>query len=590
MSRRPFAARFVTIATLAALATGMVGTTIVQARSPQAPDRQLRIADDPARESAGVRSFRHVDVAALPAPSGRTTPFEPDLGVPEGFGEAAPPDVAGVLGPVFATANADPVIDEATSYAGLARVAGTPEVPSSTDGEPPDPWVATGPEHVFQAVNTEFRVTDRAGNELASADMFDFFGLGQFYEPGEVAYFDPRVIYDSLHQRWVAVEASFDCFVQSPSTVGTGYIDIAISDGPDPTAGWGVLSIAYSDALPDYPGLGTSTDKVVTSANVFALDVGGDLGCEPVGGPGFLGTEMDVMAWSELIGSGAVNIDFLYSTNNFPNNFFSWRPALQTPATSSTVFAIAERNDEDVAYARINGSPAAGGVTTIAVSNLAAVIGPFAEAPPPMQPGSPATIVRAYDARPTDAVWMNNRLAFVSTYPCDPDGPTVGEERACVRVSELSTATPASPTLIQDFLIGEDGADLYMGGVGYALNGTLHAVWTRSSEDAGQYASSYAAYQTPNVIDNSISDIALLSAGSGTYEGERWGDYVGVAQDPQVPNAVWQGNQYSTGGTWGWATEVSQLQTGGTSYVPIEPVRVLDTRPAFSIGLVGAFA
>ena len=34
---------------------------------------------------------------------------------------------------------------------------------------------------------------------------------------------------------------------------------------------------------------------------------------------------------------------------------------------------------------------------------------------------------------------------------------------------------------------------------------------------------------------------------------------------------------------------MSQLQTGGSSYVPIPPVRVLDTRPAFQIGLSGAF-
>ena len=34
---------------------------------------------------------------------------------------------------------------------------------------------------------------------------------------------------------------------------------------------------------------------------------------------------------------------------------------------------------------------------------------------------------------------------------------------------------------------------------------------------------------------------------------------------------------------------MSQLQTGGSSYVPIPPVRVLDTRPAFQIGLSGVF-
>ena len=131
--------------------------------------------------------------------------------------------------------------------------------------------MAAGPEHVVQAVNTAFRFNNRSGTAVKTTDMFDFFGLGAFYDPGEVAFFDPHVIYDSLHQRWVAIEASFDCFTDATTDVGTGYIDIAISDGPDPTLGWGVLSIGYTDALPDYPGIGTSTDKVVVSANVFAL-------------------------------------------------------------------------------------------------------------------------------------------------------------------------------------------------------------------------------------------------------------------------------------------------------------------------------
>ena len=86
-----------------------------------------------------------------------------------------------------------------------------------------------------------------------------------------------------------------------------------------------------------------------------------------------------------------------------------------------------------------------------------------------------------------------------------------------------------------------------------------------------------AAYQSAKAANNSLSTRALLSAGTGTYPGTRWGDYVGVAQDPQVPNAVWQGNEFSAGADF-WATEVSQLQTGGNSYVPIVPVRVLDTR------------
>ena len=73
--------------------------------------------------------------------------------------------------------------------------------------------------------------------------------------------------------------------------------------------------------------------------------------------------------------------------------------------------------------------------------------------------------------------------------------------------------------------------------------------------------------------------------GTAVYTGERWGDYVGMAQDPQVPNQVWDANEYSGGADW--LTKVTPLQTAGTTYVPITPLRVLDTR--FSTGLTGMF-
>ena len=190
----------------------------------------------------------------------------------------------------------------------------------------------------------------------------------------------------------------------SVADVGTGYIDIAISDGPDPTLGWGVFSIGYADALPDFPGIGTSTDKVVVSTNVFALVPGGGMGCEP-DDASFLGTEMDVMAWSELIGTGTINIDFLNSINDFANDFFSWRPSLQTPASSPTVFVVSETSTNDVAYARITGTPAGGGVTSIsAPANLSSILTGFGDPPAPQQPGRPArrrSRTRSTAGRPT---------------------------------------------------------------------------------------------------------------------------------------------------------------------------------------------
>ena len=104
----------------------------------------------------------------------------------------------------------------------------------------------------------------------------------------------------------------------------------------------------------------------------------------------------------------------------------------------------------------------------------------FADPPQPAQPGG--TISEAVDLRPTDAVWQGNRLVYVSTYPCGV-GP-----RDCVRVTELNTTGANSvkePSLTQDFLVAENGEDLYMGGIGLTGNGTLHVGWTRSSVSGG---------------------------------------------------------------------------------------------------------
>jgi hypothetical protein len=581
MRRSTTVSRIVILATLAAWAVALIGATpAVLARNGDTAGRRVLMDAKPGREIGGNRPFRHVDVRTLPQRTTAGPAYEPGLlrpSFPAPTGRSPRPMAAPSPAPVVPTAA--PPLNQPTSVAGLTA--------ADTNAEPPDPWVAAGPEHVIQAVNTSLRLFDRSGTALATTTMFDFFGLSAIGGGYQAEVFDPRVIYDSLHGRWIAIEASFDCYQSTTASVGTGYIDIAISDSADAAAGWSVLSIPYPDAVPDYPGIGTSTDKVVVSANVFGLQATGTgLGCAP-SGSAFIGTELDVMAWSELVGTGSVQVDYLYSPNHFDNDFFSWRPALQVPATSATVFAVAENDSEGVAFARITGNPVSNNTAISTPMDLTAanVIAAFAEPPQPHQPGSPGTIVNALDGRPTDAVWQGNQLAFVSTYPCDPIGGAA-EDRDCVRVSELATS-PATPTLVQDFLISEEGADHYLGGVGYAGNGTLHAVWTRSSATAPAYPSSYSAYQGPTDTANQLSAPQLLAAGTDTYPGQRWGDYVGVAQDPQVPNAVWQGNQYSVGAP-GWATRVSQLQSGGASFVPITPKRVVDSRSA--VGVTGAFA
>ncbi len=497
--------------------------------------------------------------------SGTTVP--PTIGGPS-------PRVGAAFPPTIATTNADGPSAK-TGFGGLSTMSGP-----TTAGEPPDPWVAVGPEHVVQVVNTSMRITDRQGNvAIPDVSLADFFQL-----PTSPATFDSdgRVIFDSLHGRWLATEVSWDCAISGGSNFGTGYVDFAVSRTSDPTGAWDSYFVGYQDFLPDFPAPGTSADKVGLASNFFTM------GAPSSGGScldnlTFFAAHITVMDWSDLTNGGSVSL----VGGNL--NGFSPRFAVQVPATSNRLHLVMELNDQGVGYVSLIGSAVANTVATERTDLLTSdgIVAGFLDPPPPSQPDTPATIAQAVDSRPTDAIWQNNRLLFVATYPCTPSGDVT--LRDCVRVTELHTSgltVPTEPSLRQDFVIAENTKDNYMGGIGLSGNGTLHVGWTRSSVTPGDFPSSYSAHQAMGDALKSLSAKELLKAGTAAYVGQRWGDYVGVAQDPQVPSQVWDGNQSSAGGS-GWATQITPLQPQGTTYVPITPVRVVDSRSG--IGLAGKF-
>lgn len=470
--------------------------------------------------------------------------------------------------PSQATTNADAPAG-GTGFAGLTSASN-----AFTNIEPPDPWVAVGPEHIVQTVNLSMRITDRQGvPSIPDVAIPEFFGLPTNFPTFDS---DPRVIYDSVHSRWFATEVSWDCERSGTANFGNGYIDFAVSRNADPTGVWDTYFFRYEDQLPDYPAPGTSNDKVGLAANLYDMAAGADC----VAGATFDTAHWVVMDWAALIAG---------SPNGLADNIDGFTPrfAVQVPATSSRLHLIYQTAGLGVGYKSVIGHVSTGSLAYENQSDLtsANVVAPFVDPPFPNQPG-PDVVTTAIDSRPTDAIWQNNRLVFTSSHGCTPTGDS--STRSCVRVTELNTAgvrATVHPTRTQDFLIVENGEDSYMGGIGLSGNGTLHVGWTRSSTTAGEFPSSYSAHQKLGDTLGSVSAKELLGAGTGAYSGNRWGDYVGVAQDPQVPNQVWDGNQYSGGDDW--LTRITPLQTQGTTYVPISPVRVLDTRS--NTGVLGKF-
>lgn len=487
----------------------------------------------------------------------------------------ATPVLPSALATIPAISSGMPAPNVPTSFAGLADADNDPYQGAGCAAtgclEPSDPHLAVGPDHVFQVVNTTFRLTDRDGTEVLTWTPSEFFGFNPLYS--SVA--DARVLYDARHNRWLVTELSYDCGDFAPANT-FGFIDLAVSNTGDPEGAWTIYELTFPDVLPDYPGLGTSSDKVALSSNNFDID--GFCGS----GATYQGAQLFVIDWSQLVAHVA---DPDIAATSQDDTAFAYRPGVASPARAgqSALPVVFEGGGGDILFTRLTGTIGAGTISIEPTRNLtdgAADLDPFELPPAPEQDGPPATIVDAVDERPTDAVWQDDRFVFVTTAPCDLGGGV----QDCVRVVELNTK-PSTPTLNQDFVIGESGVDYFMGGVGLSGGGDLHVVYSKSSSST--FVTTESVYQRSSDPLASISDPAELGASTEAYGGTRWGDYVGVAQDPIDSSAVWQGNQHADNSSW--VTEVTQMTVDGARYVPITPLRILDSRAGIGIGLSGKF-
>ena len=571
----PAQSRLVVAAVVASLFAGpLLGAGVALGFSPPTSTTLFAPSETGRGFTPAVRPRSAFDVRALAAEapgepaSTRTAPFLTRPRDMTASPDAPSPQVYGGPAPVQATLTANPAAAR-PGFQGLSQASGP-----DTGYDPPDPWVAAGPNHLVQAVNTSLRVTDRSGGSPTSVS------LGAFFGTGGLPVADPRVIYDSLHGRWLASALFWDCDAGAGAFFGHGYLAMSVSDTSDPLGTWTGLSFEYPDYLPDYPAPGTSSDKVAITANVFAMTPNADC----TSGAGYAGADIIVMDWTALLGAGDRPYDYYFTSANY----FTPRVAVQAPATSSSLLAVVQKvvaSQVNVYFWTFTGLVGPGGGTSATEVDLTAanVIQDFRDPIDPRQPSG--TVTSQIDSRPTDAVWRSDLLTFVSTQACTPTGDSMA--RDCVRVSQLNTST-TTPTVAQDFLIAETGADSYFGGVGMAGSRALFAVWTRSSSTAGAYPSSYGAYHLPTDAPNSISPPELLAAGLANHTGGRWGDYVGVTPDPVDAGAVWQANEYASV-DGGWATLVSQLKSvvTGATFVPLTPARLLDSR--VGNGLSGPF-
>jgi hypothetical protein len=408
-----------------------------------------------------------------------------------------------------------PDVQAVTQFAGL-------DEGDSGGFYPPDPWVGVNSTYVVQVVNSIVRVSNRAGTEISSIPSWALFGL-----PGDQFASDGRIIWDATHGRWVALSVSFNSFFDN------NFLALAVSDGADPTAGWSNYLIYYATWFPDYPSLASSTDKIVMADDLFDETAT------------FVGADINTFTWASILGGAGVN----YHYCEMPDQAHP-RAALVLSPTADVHLITQSTFDSNQWYFRIKGTGRCDSLNEIVDDTEFTGFAPFTDPPAPRQ--SPGDTIDGIDGRPTDAVWQNNKLWWVSTFPVSYDPDPALNDAVVLWTATTATTGQAIAGTPQGVQPG-NGIDAFMGGIGMTRGGTLVTVYSQSS--GTDFVSMWANQIAPGLA---LGTPLQLDAGDANYPVERWGDYAGVAMDPTGTGSAWVTHEVAASdGTW--RTQVARL-------------------------------
>ena len=137
-----------------------------------------------------------------------------------------------------------------------------------TGWTPPDPIIASGPEHLVAMTNGAIAFFQKDGTKDYQDEIEDVFGF--WGEQGATGFvFDPEVIYDPYADRFMAMACE-----RAPGSLS--YFLLAISDDMDPNGMWhkyrfDVTSLAGGDI--DSPNIAVDSEAIYLTADFFT---GGD--------------------------------------------------------------------------------------------------------------------------------------------------------------------------------------------------------------------------------------------------------------------------------------------------------------------------
>lgn len=431
---------------------------------------------------------------------------------------------------------------------------------------PPDPIIAAGPQTVITMVNTDIAIHNKAtGAVIAQADLD---GAGGFWNTTNVV-FDPWITYDPHSNRFIAMGID-----RSTAGSGSSRVYLAVSTSANPTnltTHWhkyvidrtGTHQVTGGTTFPDYEKLGVDEHAIYITGNDFGILSGG-----------FSHVSLFAIHKAPLLSGGPANI--LYDENI--TGAFSIHPMLVRDTGSPMYFAERVGNTQIRIHAitDILGTPSRITSTVTVPQYLF---------PPdvPQQGGQPLDSV---DQRIMSGVVQDGSLWTAHAI----QDPAVDLETV-VRWYEFDVSNfPGGPaTLVQSGNVDPGpGVHTWMPHINVDNDGDMAIGFSISGPS--QFAGMAYTGRLASDPLGTTRPIEIAQAGLGSYGlfdsigRNRWGDYSGLALDPDG-ETFWVYNEYAgTGNTWN--TFVGSFQVEASAALPEEDAYTITLSAGQAIGFI----
>lgn len=431
----------------------------------------------------------------------------------------------------------------------------------SQQGVPPDPDIMVGRDHIVVGVNTSFQVFDKSGTSLIGPILYEDFWANEggtcATGSSSVVMFDPFSAYDEENGRYILGITAYDSSLNGGDN---GWACIAVSTSDSATGSWYLYNIdgnvgSGTDYFYDYPHIGVGQDALYLSANMF--------------GSSFVRAHLHVLDKDAMYAGTAPTYWQINDTSDFTlqpakikgYNTGGW----PTNASEPHYYAAVVWGGSSVRVKQVTLNAADPWGTAPSYTTVGTVsVNSYSQ--PVSQPQSGGSNIEGNDYRLLDLEYWGGKLWATHTVGCNPGGGTVN----CVRWYEMDVSS-GTPSLVQQGTFSSSST--YRSFPDLAVDKCGNMVVGYTSTSSSTFPSVYIAGREAGDTAGQLKQETLVHAGEAYYTAydsvpRRWGDYTGMALDPDGVTHWYLGEYSRAQSTARWSTWVSGSKWSGCSTTP----------------------